>query len=363
MLSREDVIDYILDPPGELIEAIPEIAPLVGLDQNHPNHQYDAWGHIAYSVAAASGDPIVRLALLFHDIGKGDVLKSGEGGFNFNGHMELGAHIARKRLTQMGADQETVDLVSELVGIHDINIGEREVGEWLERLGEKNLRRWFEIKRGDMIAHTDPYRTEMLALVDRNEAELDEALGTSGNVDTHNGRTHMDGNVRREKLLEAIEAEGAPISASALAGRLGVSRQIIVSDVAILRAKGDKIIATSRGYMMERQNAGGYVGRIAVKHTGAKTRDELSAIVRAGGTIVDVTITHPFYGDLTGSLNIATLSDVDDFIADIQGKKGKLLLDLTGGIHMHTISCADRKGFDAVVSELSRMGILIPDTD
>ncbi|MDR3225744.1 MAG: HD domain-containing protein [Clostridiales Family XIII bacterium] len=179
ILSREDVIDCILDPPDELIAAIPEIAPLVGLDQNHPNHQYDAWGHIAYSVAAASGDSIVRLTLLFHDIGKGDVLKSGEGGFNFNGHMELGAYIARKRLTELGADPATVHLVSELVGIHDINIEDGEVSGWLERLGEKNLRRWFEIKRGDMIAHTDPYRTEMLALVDRNEAELDQILSGS----------------------------------------------------------------------------------------------------------------------------------------------------------------------------------------
>jgi tRNA nucleotidyltransferase (CCA-adding enzyme) len=177
ILMRDDVIDHILAPSAELVAAIPEIEPLVGLDQNHPNHQYDAWGHIAYSVAAAERDPVVRLTLLFHDIGKGDVLLSGEGGYYFSGHMELGAHIARKRLTELGADAALTDLVAELVGIHDINIGEGEVAGWLERLGEENLRRWFEVKRGDMIAHTDPYRTEMLALVGRNETELNALVG------------------------------------------------------------------------------------------------------------------------------------------------------------------------------------------
>ncbi|MDR3225743.1 MAG: transcription repressor NadR [Clostridiales Family XIII bacterium] len=173
----------------------------------------------------------------------------------------------------------------------------------------------------------------------------------------------MDGGTRREKILDAINAGDAPVSASALARCLGVSRQVIVSDVAILRANGYSIIATSRGYMTERQNAGRYVGRIAVKHAAAKTRDELSAIVRAGGIVIDVTVTHPVYGDLTGSLNIATLADVDDFVSHIKGQKGKLLSDLTGGIHMHTISCSGRKSFDMVISELSRMGILISNMD
>jgi tRNA nucleotidyltransferase (CCA-adding enzyme) len=176
ILMGDDVLGHILDPSEELKAAIPEIEPLIGLDQNHPNHQYDAWGHIAYSVSASARDPVVRLTLLFHDIGKGDVLRSGEGGHNFDGHMELGARIARRRLAQLGADADTVELVSLLVGIHDINIGEGEVFMWLERLGEETLRRWLEIKRGDMIAHTDPYRSEMLALVDRNEAELGALL-------------------------------------------------------------------------------------------------------------------------------------------------------------------------------------------
>jgi transcriptional regulator of NAD metabolism len=171
----------------------------------------------------------------------------------------------------------------------------------------------------------------------------------------------MDASGRRAKIVEIIDTDDRPVPASALAERLGVSRQVIVSDVAILRAGGRNIIATARGYMMERLNAGRYFGRIAVKHSKAETKAELSAIVRAGGIVVDVTVTHPFYGDLTGSLNLATLEDVDDFIAQIENGKGKLLSNLTDGVHMHTVSCADRSGFEAVLSELSAMGILLPD--
>ncbi|MDR0519372.1 MAG: transcription repressor NadR [Clostridiales Family XIII bacterium] len=182
---------------------------------------------------------------------------------------------------------------------------------------------------------------------------------------------------RRKKILEAISADDRPLSASALADSMGVSRQAIVGDVAILRASGHSIIATARGYMMERPCAGRYSGRVAVKHSRTRTRSELMAIVRAGGVVVDVTVTHPFYGDLTGSLNLATPQDVDEFITCIGGgragggktggsndnaEKGALLSDLTGGIHMHTISCESRDVFDAIVSELSRMGILLSNT-
>jgi transcriptional regulator of NAD metabolism len=173
----------------------------------------------------------------------------------------------------------------------------------------------------------------------------------------------MDGIKRRERILETISAEDRPISASVLAGQLGVSRQIIVNDVAFLRVSGHEIVATPRGYMMERQVAGRYLGRVAVKHSRASTREELSAIVSAGGIVLDVTITHPFYGDLTGSLNIANQADVDDFIAHIADGKGKLLTNLTDGVHMHTISCADRAGFEIIVSELARRGFIAPDTN
>jgi transcriptional regulator of NAD metabolism len=173
----------------------------------------------------------------------------------------------------------------------------------------------------------------------------------------------MDGSERRDNILEIIASEGQPVSASALASRLGVSRQVIVSDIAILRVVGHNITATARGYMMERQSAGRYVGRVAVKHPASKTRNELSAIVRTGCVIIDVTVTHPYYGDLTGSLNIATLSDVDDFIRHIEKRKGKMLCELTGGVHIHTLSCAGKAGFDAAVAELSRMGMLISAAD
>jgi transcriptional regulator of NAD metabolism len=140
---------------------------------------------------------------------------------------------------------------------------------------------------------------------------------------------------------------------------LRVSRQVIVGDVALLRARGSDIIATSRGYMLSSSlPSGRYVGKIACRHSAADTEKELLAIVDLGGRIVDVTVTHRLYGDLTGQLNLATREDVHDFINNITSGKGRLLLELTDGVHLHTVACRDRAAFGAISEELDRLGIL-----
>jgi transcriptional regulator of NAD metabolism len=168
----------------------------------------------------------------------------------------------------------------------------------------------------------------------------------------------MDTSKRRDKIISILNTNREPVSASELAGRLDVSRQIIVSDVALLRAQGNDIIATPRGYMTPPHQSGRYIGKIVCCHDCAGTRAELSAIVGLGGEVIDVTVTHPFYGDLTGQLNLRAQSDVDDFMALILGGKEKLLSELTGGIHFHTIGCADKAAFDTITAELDRLGIL-----
>jgi transcriptional regulator of NAD metabolism len=168
----------------------------------------------------------------------------------------------------------------------------------------------------------------------------------------------MEAEKRRQKLLEFIKEGSGPVSAANLAARVGVSRQIVVGDIALLRAQGNEIIATARGYMTARPVTGRYIGKIACKHGRDDTERELSSIVALGGEALDVIVTHHYYGDLTGQLNIATREDVKQFIDSLRGSKERLLSELTGGVHLHTIACGDKAAFDAIAAELNRLGLL-----
>jgi transcriptional regulator of NAD metabolism len=175
----------------------------------------------------------------------------------------------------------------------------------------------------------------------------------------------MEAEERRREILKRIEDGPGPISAGVLAAQLGVSRQLIVGDVALLRAQGRAIIATPRGYMPAKPAVGKYVGRLACRHGREGTALELSSIVALGGEVLDVIVTHHCYGDLTGRLNLASSEDVRRFVAGLDGVQKKLLSELTDGIHLHTVACKDRRTFDAIAAELDRLGFLYanpPDT-
>ena len=124
---------------------------------------------------------------------------------------------------------------------------------------------------------------------------------------------------RKEKIIEEIQKSQKPVSASALAKKLGVSRQIIVGDVALIRASGTNIIATPRGYILDNHQLQ-HTYTLAVKHTKEQLSDELYTIVDLGGSIIDVIVEHPIYGQLTGKLHLSSRYDVDQFLQKIQFK-------------------------------------------
>lgn len=169
----------------------------------------------------------------------------------------------------------------------------------------------------------------------------------------------MDAEARRDRILEALREAASPVSASRLAGELGVSRQVIVGDVALLRAQGCDILATARGYLMAPIVAGSrYLGKLPCQHTMEQTEQELSAIVELGGEVINVTVEHFLYGEITGQLNIVSPGDVADFMRRVKNNEARLLSELTGGIHLHTVACRDKAAFDAIWEELSRLDIL-----
>ena len=101
----------------------------------------------------------------------------------------------------------------------------------------------------------------------------------------------MTAEQRRQEILTLLEQTDTPLSAAALAHRFSVSRQIVVGDVALLRAQGREIVATARGYVIPAP--AGLVRQVACRHTAAQTREELDAMVDCGCTVIDVVVARP----------------------------------------------------------------------
>ena len=166
----------------------------------------------------------------------------------------------------------------------------------------------------------------------------------------------MHAEERRETILKLLRQSAQPVSASTLAGQLSVSRQIIVGDIALLRAGGAEISATPRGYVLPRATDG-ITRTIACRHTLAQTGQELDILVDNGCTVLDVIVEHPVYGQLTGPLQISNRYEVSQFIE--RCKKAEPLSSLTDGIHLHTLSCPDEAAFERTKSALRALRVLL----
>lgn len=171
----------------------------------------------------------------------------------------------------------------------------------------------------------------------------------------------MGGQERRSALVEALQTASAPLSGSALAERFGVSRQVIVQDVALLRSQGRAVLSTNRGYVLA-PAAPAAPGRPArlfkTCHTVEQTADELTCVVDLGGRVEDVQVNHRAYGRLTAPLGIASRRDVAAFIRDIESGKSSPLMTVTSGYHFHTVSADSTEILDEIGAALSARGYL-----
>lgn len=167
-----------------------------------------------------------------------------------------------------------------------------------------------------------------------------------------------DGACRRAEIAEILSKAEAPVSAASLASKLGVSRQVIVGDIALLRASGAEITATPRGYITGK-SGGGLRRTVATIHNElAEMERELNIMVDNGCTVLDVVIEHAVYGQLTGELLLSSRHDVRQFMERISSEQAPPLSTLTGGIHLHTLLCPDEESFGRTVRELDEAGIL-----
>jgi len=167
----------------------------------------------------------------------------------------------------------------------------------------------------------------------------------------------MQAESRRQNIVRTLMNSKGPVSAGRLAAMFSVSRQIIVGDIALLRASGTDITATPRGYILTTGNEG-IIHRIPCRHKPGEMREELQIIVDNGCLVRDVIVEHPIYGQLVGQLDISTRYDVDEFMAKVMQSDAAPLSDLTEGIHLHTIFCPDEESYQRVLGKLKERGFL-----
>ena len=166
----------------------------------------------------------------------------------------------------------------------------------------------------------------------------------------------MKGNERRKKIIQMLSESEKPISGRELADALQVSRQVIVQDMALLRAQEHDITSTNLGYSLLKQDK---VRRVfKVMHTDEQVGEELSLIIDYGGVVEDVFIYHKVYGIVRADLLIRCRKDIEAFLQDLATGKSGLLKNVTSNYHYHTVSAPTEKLLDLIQQQLMEKGFL-----
>lgn len=165
---------------------------------------------------------------------------------------------------------------------------------------------------------------------------------------------------RREYIEQRLRESAEPVSASQLSGETRVSRQVVVGDIALMRAGGLDILATPRGYILApAPDEQGLTATIACVHGIGDMAQELYTIIDHGGAVLNVIVEHPVYGQLTGPLHLFSRFDVDEFAAKLSESDAAPLSKLTDGIHLHTIRCRDEQMLSRIKKALKQQGLLL----
>lgn len=169
----------------------------------------------------------------------------------------------------------------------------------------------------------------------------------------------MSSSDRRKEIYKILSAAKAPVSASVLAEKFGVTRQIIVKDVGILKAEKKDVISTPKGYILNDAEKKGFTKLIRVRHGSGEMEDELKIIVDLGGRILNTTVNHPIYGVIGETLNIKSRKDIKVFLENIGESGCEPLLTLTNGVHNHIVEADDMETLDEICNELLKKEYLI----
>ena len=170
----------------------------------------------------------------------------------------------------------------------------------------------------------------------------------------------MDARERRRSIMAVLEGAKDPVSGSALAREVGVSRQVVVQDIALLRADGHDIVATNRGYVLQEAASSPAVPTrlVKVRHSVEQAGDELTSIVDAGGAVLNVMVNHRVYGKIIADLDVRNRRDVERYLEGIRTGKSYPLMTVTSGYHFHRIAAETEEQLDEIEAALRAKGYL-----
>lgn len=166
----------------------------------------------------------------------------------------------------------------------------------------------------------------------------------------------MKGEERRKQIIDILRHSSSPVAGTQLAQILDVSRQVIVQDIALIRAKDIDIFSTNRGYVINDKRE--YSRILKVIHGDDEVETELETIVDMGGYVRDVFVYHKVYGVIRADMNIRSRRDIKKYMQDIAGGKSSLLKNVTSGYHYHTVVAEDEQTLDMIQDELGKLGFL-----
>ena len=171
----------------------------------------------------------------------------------------------------------------------------------------------------------------------------------------------LNGEDRRAELIKILESSVKPVSGTELAKMFEVSRQVIVQDIALLRAVNKNILATNKGYVLfkEKDQTGKVQRTICVCHQDQDILNEFECILDFGARILDCTVEHEIYGQISVDLVIQSMEEAKKFVEQLRRCDSRSLNILTDGIHYHTIEAASVRVLDAVERALDEAGYLV----
>lgn len=182
LLSGNITVTDIFKQQEYLVSIIPEIKPMIAMQQYNPNHCYTVWEHTVYSIAFVPDNIILRLTMLFHDIGKVICFSQDENGIgHFYGHPKHSSHIASQVLKRLQFDNTILESVYQLIFYHDAQIPSKAVSvkRWLNKLGEEHFKMLIEVKKADIRAQSPSVQYRKLEQIKKLEQKLTEVIEKS----------------------------------------------------------------------------------------------------------------------------------------------------------------------------------------
>ncbi len=137
---------------------------------------------------------------------------------------------------------------------------------------------------------------------------------------------------RRTEILKLLQQAEKPVAARAMASQFGVSRQVIVQDMAVIRASTPGILSTTRGYVLQQIKTLHAPENLKYVMDRKRAAEELNLIVDCGGRVKNISISHRVYGRVTAEMDIRSRQDVNEFVQAINSSHSSVLAVLLPGI-------------------------------